>query len=240
MIDILKSKKGGFIFFLSLALWSCKEDFELLRPSVETQEVTDVTHESALSGVIILDDGGDPIQQKGLAWGISSPPTIEDNQTLLEGDNMEASLTGLQPGTHYFVRAFARNRVDISYGREYEFKTSSTYPRVALLQIENITVNSARVNAEMESYGGSEVAEKGFCWGRSSEPTLEDGHVIFAEGEEFNQTLSGLEPDTQYFVRAFARNEVGLSYSEEYDFYTKDRLPEAPALPGKTAFHSKR
>jgi len=67
------------------------------------------------------------------------------------------------------------------------------------------------------------VTEKGICYDTSPDPTTKSIVVILGSGdEEFSATVENLEVGTKYYVRAYAINEFGTSYGEEYIFCTND------------------
>lgn len=96
-------------------------------------------------------------------------------------------------------------------------------PSVTTGEITQITANSAVCSGEVTDDGGSVVTEKGFCWSENTTPTVEDNKVTSGSGSgSFNTTISGLEPFTNYNIRAFATNEKGTAYGEQKMFTTTD------------------
>ncbi|NBC03658.1 MAG: hypothetical protein GVY20_08150 [Bacteroidetes bacterium] len=88
---------------------------------------------------------------------------------------------------------------------------------IVSIEERNIT---ARVNVSDD--GGSQVTERGVCWSQEEPPTLE--HNCMSEGSgngEFTSNITDLNPDTEYYARAYAENEVGVGYGELLDFRTK-------------------
>ncbi len=110
------------ILFLSAG--SCeKEDVEL--PELTTSEVTEITNTSALSGGNILSDGGSTITERGVVWNTEDYPTTSDNKTT-DGNgagSFTSVVTELEPGTDYFLRAYATNNYGTAYGSVMTFKT---------------------------------------------------------------------------------------------------------------------
>ncbi|MGG6546052.1 UNVERIFIED_CONTAM: hypothetical protein NY100_11650, partial [Prevotella sp. 15_C9] len=66
------------------------------------------------------------------------------------------------------------------------------------------------------------IKEKGFCWSTTnSNPTYEDSkQLIDDKNTTFAYKLSGLTNGTRYYVRAFAKNEAGISYTGTQEFVT--------------------
>ena len=60
------------------------------------------------------------------------------------------------------------------------------------------------------------VVEKGICWSTHHEPTVEDLHVSYGPGtNHFQFTINGLDSEETYYVRAYALDPSGTSYSVE-------------------------
>jgi uncharacterized protein (TIGR02145 family) len=123
-INILKYFFAA-IFFANL--YGCERTDRIENPSVSTLEVTEITRQTATGGGIITDDGGGNILSRGLVWSTSENPVIGDNDGITsEGPGsgqFESNLTGLSPGTTYFVSAYAENESGISYGEPVSFAT---------------------------------------------------------------------------------------------------------------------
>ena len=70
--------------------------------------------------------------------------------------------------------------------------------------------------AEVMTSTGS-LADRGVCWSTHHAPTVEDLHVSFGQGTgSFPFTINGLDSGTTYYVRAYALDYSGTSYSEEH------------------------
>ena len=76
-------------------------------------------------------------------------------------------------------------------------------------------INGHSGTAEVMASSGS-LAERGVCWSTHHAPTVEDLHASFGPGTGvFPFTINGLDPETTYYVRAYALDLSGTSYSEE-------------------------
>ena len=52
-------------------------------------------------------------------------------------------------------------------------------------------------------------------------PTIADSHTTDGTGTgTFTSSITGLTPNTTYYVRAYATNSVGTAYGEELSFTT--------------------
>jgi hypothetical protein len=95
-------------------------------PILKTTLTTSVTQKSAISGGTVTTDGGTDLTAKGICWSLAHNPTITDSKTS-DGAGMDtfvSSLTGLTPGTIYYLRAYAINANGVGYGDEQTLTTS--------------------------------------------------------------------------------------------------------------------
>jgi len=97
-------------------------------PTVFTNNISQITTNSALSGGSIDNDGGLAITSKGVVWSTSPNPTIalstKTNSGGGDGDFI-SDITGLALNTKYYVRAYATNSSSTGYGLDVEFTTLS-------------------------------------------------------------------------------------------------------------------
>ena len=138
-----------------------------------------------------------------------------------------STMTGLSEHTVYYVRAFAINEKGTSYGTEYSFETTTggggggvvNLPTVITYSVTNITESSAYSGGEVTSDGGSTVTARGVCWSTTENPTISNSHTTDGTGAgAFTSALTNLTPQTTYYVRAYATNEVGTAYGEQKIF----------------------
>jgi uncharacterized protein (TIGR02145 family) len=116
-------------------------------PVVTTKEITSITQTNALSGGNISSNGGGSIINKGVCWSITQNPTVTDNKTENGtgiGD-FKSSISGLTPGTSYYVRAYATNTVGTAYGEE---KIMTTYGTDAVLDNEGNYYNQVIIGKQ--------------------------------------------------------------------------------------------
>jgi uncharacterized protein (TIGR02145 family) len=194
-------------------------------PKVTTTAVSDVDDVSASSGGNVTYDGGATITARGVCWSTSHDPDINDDHTT-DGSGLGtfiSSITGLTPGTEYFVRAYATNINGTAYGGEVSFTTSSTLPTVTTASVSGIGQNSATGGGNVTDIGGSSVTAKGVCWSTSTGPDISDDHTTDGTGAGvFVSSISGLTPGTEYFVKAYATNSAGNAYGDEVSFTTQN------------------
>ena len=94
-------------------------------------------------------DGGTEVTVRGVCWSTTPNPTIANNHTI-DGDGegeFTSNITGLTPGTTYYIKAYATNDVGTNYGSQKIFQTPEdiqlptvvTYP----VSVSSITPTTA-------------------------------------------------------------------------------------------------
>jgi uncharacterized protein (TIGR02145 family) len=198
-------------------------------PTVTTIAVSNITSTSAQSGGNVMSDGGAAVTARGVCWSTGSTPTIADSKTS-DGSgtgSFTSSITGLSPNTTYYVRAYATNSVGTGYGSPLQFTTVQV-PIVATAGVINIAQTTAQSGGNVISEGGSTVAVRGVCWSTNSSPTTADSKTTDGSGlGSYTSSITGLSPNTTYYVRAYATSSVGTGYGSAMQFTT---LPQ-PQLP---------
>ena len=95
-------------------------------------------------------------------------------------------------------------------------------PTVVTYNPTEITGFSAVLNGEITSDGNAEIYSRGFY--TNTIPTLDSGNVSFHYLDDMSYVLStevtGLEPETTYYVWAYAFNQAGGSYGNMLSFTT--------------------
>ena len=172
-----------------------------------TTTPSSITQTSAYSGGSITSDGGFSIIAKGVCWSTTINPTIVNSKTSngTGTSSFSSSITGLSPGTTYYVRAYATNSIGTSYGNQVNFTTNpATVPVVSSTTIaSSITQNTALSGGTISSDGGGTVTSRGVCWSSTtSTPTIADSKTIDGTGiGTFSSSLTGLTASTTYYYR---------------------------------------
>ncbi len=140
-----------------------------------------------------------------------------------QGVIYSGKIDGLEANTRYYVRYVAENRYSsVTSEKISQFQTwSVSVPEVEIEKIEQVLDTLATIRIALKFDGGKEVTAIGACWAIESEPTLYnyDGRVDAEDGQVVLD-LKGLQPNTSYYVCAYAVNAVGVGYSESEQFVT--------------------
>ncbi len=201
-------------------------------PSITTDAATTITTNSAISGGNVTSDGGEIVTARGICYATTANPTITDN-IVASGSGtglFTANLTGLTPGTTYYVRAYATNSVGTAYGNEMSFVTIPvSLPVLTTTNASSITNATAITGGNISSDGGAFISVRGVCWSTVPNPHIGlNTKTINGIGTgNYISNITGLIPDTIYYVRAYATNSAGTAYGNEIIFST---LPTTQAI----------
>jgi len=99
-------------------------------PTVITQDVGQVTTQSAQANGQVSDEGNTPVTERGFCFGQNRNPSVNDRKVDLGSGlgGFSYNFSGLSEGTTYYVRAYAINKKGIFYGEEKSFRTAVTPP----------------------------------------------------------------------------------------------------------------
>jgi uncharacterized protein (TIGR02145 family) len=96
-----------------------------------------------------------------------------------------------------------------------------TAPMVITSPVTIFTTSSATVGGNVTVDGGVTVTERGVYWGTSQNPETTGTKLQIGNGTgSFSTSLSGLIPNTPYYIKAYATNSVGTSFGYEISFTT--------------------
>jgi formylglycine-generating enzyme required for sulfatase activity len=221
--------------FLML-LGACSRDLDANMPKVSTADLISVTETTFECGGTVISDGGFDIIRRGICWSSTAEPTASSTNRTEDGTGIgtyRSKVTGLNPETRYYYRAYATNSEGTAYGEESSLVTKKTVsaPTVSTSAISSIELTTAESGGIITENGGDSVVRCGICWDTNPNPTTSSTTkvVLTYSTPVFNCTLANLKYSTKYYVRAFAVNTKGVSYGEEVSFTTKI-LPEIPMV----------
>jgi len=70
---------------------------------------------------------------------------------------------------------------------------------------------------------GATVTARGVCWSTGQTPTVADNRTTDGTGAgSFSSSITGLTPNTTYYVRAYATNSAGTGYGSAMSFTTEE------------------
>lgn len=202
---------------------SCKKDPSKVIPTISTSVVTNITATSVTCGGEISSDGNSPITSRGLCWSLNQNPTILNSKTEdgVGTGAFASTITGLSPGVTYYIRAYATNTIGTAYGEQISFNTSAVIPVLNTLDIKDIEATNALSGGNITNNGGAQVLSMGICWSTKDAPTIADNKTVLNPLTSlFTSSITGLEPNSTYFLRAYATNSQGTGYGNTISFKT--------------------
>lgn len=212
-------------------------------PALEATASISATETSLTVASKLSDDGGSDIQKFGFAYKVSGSA---DAEKMIEADRKENdgrytfTITGLTAETSYEVRAFATNSKGTGYGEAVTLVTSAPELPVVQMETKEPGSTSIQISAKItnESDLSTSITEVGFCWSKDNEtPTITDTKIIAElSNKNFSALLSGLSPETKYYIRAYAINKkTKTGYSSVISFTTgKSSVPVLSATTSIT------
>ncbi len=197
-------------------------------PTVDTPTYTNITYTTADLGGNVSGTNGANVTERGVYWSITNgftPP--EQGTKVSETGNggigpFTVNVTGLPAGTTIYFQAFATNTSGTGYSAQASFTTPAVAaPTVNTTAVSNITLTTASSGGNVKDDGGAVVTARGVCWSTSSNPTTSDSHTTNGNGTgTFTSSITGLTPDTTYYLRAYATNTAGTGYGNQVTFTT--------------------
>ncbi|WP_159451929.1 PKD domain-containing protein [Hymenobacter roseosalivarius] len=218
--------------------------------TLSTTAITDLTPTSATTGGTVAADGGSAVTARGVVWAKTANPTSAGTTKTADGAGTGAfasAITGLVPGTTYFVRAYATNGASTAYGEELSFTTVTVPLAAEPTAAATLTASQvASTSLQLDLKGGDGkkrlvVARRGTAvdaepvdattytaeaeFGKGS--VLGVGNFVVYNGTGDNVTVTGLRANTTYHFSVFTFNDNDTPYAENYLVTTPGTLAQA-------------
>ena len=220
---------GGILLMIS----SCKKD-ELKWNLPKFPEISDVQliHNDLTSFFVsasCLSDGYDDQTEMGFCWSYQPEPTINDQFVISgkKGTGLFQESILRNSSLPIYVRAFARNKVGLSYSDAILVNwpgNATNFPTIQTVSVNNISFTSFVATGNLVSNGGLQITEKGILVSTIPNPSLAAANYVLTDNNgngSYILNFSGLQDNTVYYVRAFATNLAGTSYGSVVQVQTK-------------------
>lgn len=209
-------------------------DYKL--PTTVTDVPKNITYTTVELGGSVTDEGGGSVSESGFVVGTNTSPTITDLKFPVAKGKASIALivSKLNVNTKYYVRSYAINEKGIAYGNEQGFSTTDF--QLTLIKTNNVSLiyeEGATLYGQVIDNGGTDLTERGFCYGQNQNPSVKDTKILIVGNNigTYSFELNNLKSSTLYFVRAYAINSKGISYGDQVQFTT---LPPIPTIISKT------
>lgn len=207
--------------------WITFQTSSLSLPEVVTRTPSAIEGNSAILEGEISSTGNSDLLDYGFYIRTSNSEYSTYSSDNLNNSYFSRAVTTLIPNTTYFYKAYARNLKGEAIGNEVSFSTKRVdLATFSALSVSDTTYTSISASCEILDDGGSPVVERGFCYATKTQPTINDNNIAVGQGKGvFSSTIQGLSEGTLYYIRAYAKNSVGIAYSTQCSFstFSKDK-----------------
>ena len=210
-------------------------------PQVSTQEVTNIARGEGRATFIgnIMDEGDPSYTERGFVYGTTHNPMIDSDTKLValgKGvGEFSANAQNLEVGKIYFVRAYATNEQGIAYGEEVTADFTAVMPEIKTLIVTDILRGEGKASfwGNIISVGDPVYTERGFVYGIMHNPTIDNDSIILVAGNsagEYTANISDLQVGLIYYLRAYAKNDYGITYGDEMTADFTAIMPEVETV----------
>jgi len=196
--------------------------------SVNTLEVTNVADTTATFNGEITNAGTPAYTERGFVYDTQSTPTVSDcinklSSPVTSDKKFSGDIEGLTPTQRYYVRSYIIQNDAIIYGNIVSFTTSQQTTTLSTSAVTQIGATTATFNAQILDIGTPAYTERGFCYSKSSSPTIADNRKQ-ASGSgtgDFSLSVTNLEYPVTYYVRAYVIQSGAPIYGNIVTFATQ-------------------
>ena len=203
-----------------------KADFTPTAPSVSTISVSDISRSAGTAKITgkILTAGDPTYTARGFVYSTSSNPTLDNGtKVVVSGSGIgeySTTISSLQVGKIYYVRAFVTNAKGTFYGADIKVDFNPIPPQVETMSVKIKSSTSAYFIGKITNAGDPEYTERGFIYAKIQNPTLDDTSVIKVtvaktSSAQFEKQVTNANWGNHlWYIRAYAISSAGVSYGE--------------------------
>jgi len=238
----------GFFILASLFLFKFASA-EITIPTLSSLSATSTGSTTAILSAFISSSGGSTITEYGFCYsttGASSRTCYKSSSVLSETrGGFSLNITGLVPNTSYAYYAYAKNSAGTGTIGEYIFKApvvaGGTLPGVVISPASSITSSSVVFGGNVTYLGNpASIISRGVCYSSNSSympsyPGGSYGVVCVSDSGvslgSYSISVTGLNPNTTYYYKAYAVNGTGVAYSGLSTFKTLANVVVSNSIP---------
>lgn len=188
------------------------------RPTLFSGSYTDLTNKPTTDGSETKVTAGTNVSITGA--GTTASPYVINSIPIITQAERDA-LTATEGLVVYNTTTGKPNYYNGIVWMNFDGTLAIDLPTLTTAAVTEITQTTARSGGDITSNGGAKIIASGVCWSTSHSPTLSDSKT--EDGSEtgnFASSLTNLNPNTTYYVRAYATNIKGTTYGNEVSFKT--------------------
>jgi uncharacterized protein (TIGR02145 family) len=203
----------NIVFLILVGIFvSCESDPELKAlPTITTGNASSVSCITAAVSYTIEDNSA--IKNAGVVWGTQS--TLDYKSNTVNGSTVVGThtinLSALSIETTIYYKAYVEDgRGNYLYGEVKTFNTTKVVlPFVTTSDLSDI-LGFAATGGGTIFLGSFAITERGVCYNTSGSPTINTNKISSGSGSgTYTSKLTGLTPNTNYYVRAYAIDSYG-------------------------------
>nr|WP_157886836.1 cellulose binding domain-containing protein [Hymenobacter sp. PAMC 26628] len=206
--------------------------------SVSSVAVTALAPTTATAGGTVDADGGSAVTARGVVWSKTANPTLTATKTTdgAGSGTFASALTGLLPGTAYFVRAYATNAAGTAYGDELTFTTANIPLAAEPTASASLTASAVTSNSLHLTVAGGNGAKRLILARLTTAvnaapvdattyaadatfgvgPQIGTGNYVVYNGTGTGVTVTGLRAGNTYTFAVFEYNDNDTPFAENY------------------------
>jgi len=197
---------------------------------VRTDSIWNIGKITATVSSAILSSGGTAVRSRGVCFGTTANPRVTNDRTIFTGNGSGNFVTQinpehlLYPGTTYHLRSFAINSADTAYSADAVFTTGTVNSAITeTIQPFGVGSTSAWSGGIVTSDGGLPLITRKINYCTCSNMDLSAPFILDPQNVlgSFYAPITGLQPNTTYYVKASASNGYSNTrFGTQYSFTT--------------------
>lgn len=199
-------------------------------PEVQTIKLEGKTATTITISAEVLKENGTPVTEYGVYWNKGTAIDTTKAESLSAGKGkgvFSVTIEGLDNDSEYAVAPYAKNKKGIGLGETEIVNTNTGVGTVTTLDAQKITATTADLGGKIGIPGEGLILERGVYM--ASKPNAEKPDTIIKsemDTDSFVCHVTGLDPNIEYYVKAFVKNSFGVFVGSEKKFKTPDGLPK--------------
>lgn len=201
-------------------------------PDMGNCGITNLSSKSATICGEIVNQNGTTISSRGICWTQTSLPSLSTEHMVSSDTSavFTCNIDSLLPYTLYNYNAFANSNQGLAYSQTLSVRTLPDIPELEISEVKNIFRTSATVVGVINQLNDASISRRGVVWSETKGFTPSLGTFVYEEGNwqnsgSFQINLVNIPGPGNFYVRIFAQNSAGISYSDELKFTTPNFAP---------------